>query len=111
MNSLSQLMYQGTHGMVTNNRLESLVTPANLQRLKGLPILFISGADNVVYTPETTDKSYTTMTTTFSQDGYQREVFPGYGHLDCWMGAEAVKDVYPTVLAHAEKIFKSVPGN
>ena len=106
MNSLTQLMYQGTHGEVTNNLLESLVTPPNLQRLNGLPILFISGTENAVYTPENTDKSYTTMTMTFGQQGYQREVFPGYGHLDCWMGAEAVKDVYPTVLAHAEAIFR-----
>ncbi|KIW32573.1 uncharacterized protein PV07_04103 [Cladophialophora immunda] len=105
MNALNQLMYQGTHGYVTNNILESLVTPANLQRLRGLPILFISGADNVVYTPENTDRSYTTMTTTFGQKGYEREVFPGYGHLDCWMGSDAVKDVYPTVLAHAERIY------
>jgi hypothetical protein len=78
MNSLVQLMHQGTHGEVTNNLFESLVTPANLQRLKDFPILFISGADNVVYTPENTDKSYTTMTTMFGQDGYQREVFPGF---------------------------------
>ncbi|EHY60577.1 hypothetical protein ABEF92_002714 [Exophiala dermatitidis] len=104
MNSLSQLMYQGTHGEVTNNILESLVTPENLQRLRGLPILFISGSDNVVYTPENTDKSYTTLTGIFGMSElYQREVFPGYGHLDCWMGAEAVKDVYPTVLDHAER--------
>ena len=94
-------MFMGTHGYVTNNSNESLVTEQNLERLRGLPISFISGSENVVYSPETTDKSFTKLTTTFQQRGYQCEVIQGYGHLDCWMGKDAVKDVYPKVLRHA----------
>ncbi len=103
MTSLQHLMYMGTHGHVTNNSNKTLVTPENLQNLQGVPILFIHGSENVVYSPETTDKSYTTLTTTFQQEGYDRIVFEGYGHLDCWMGENAATDIYPTVLAHARR--------
>ena len=91
----------GTHGFVTNNSKESLVTEHNLKRLANIPILFISGSENVVYTPEATNRSLETMNDTFGQGLYEREVFQGYGHLDCWMGKDAADDVYPTVLAHA----------
>ena len=103
MKSLQHLMYMGTHGCVTDNNNQSLVTDQNLERLRDLPILFISGSENVVYSPETTDKSYTKLTTTFQQQGYQCEAIEGYGHLDCWMGKDAVKDVYPRVLTHADQ--------
>lgn len=67
----------------------------------GLRILFISGSESVVYTSETTDKSFTTLTDSFGQEGYECETIEGYGHLDCWMGKDAHRDVYPTVLRHA----------
>jgi hypothetical protein len=100
MKSLEQLMYMGTHGFVTNNSHQSLVNEHNLKRLEKLPILFISGSENVVYTPESTNRSFETMNNAFGQGIYRREVFQGYGHLDCWMGADAALDVYPTVLQH-----------
>lgn len=103
MKSLQHLMFMGTHGYVTNNSNESLVNDQNVERLRGLPIQFIVGSENVVYSPENTDKSYTKLTTTFGQGGYQCDVFQGYGHLDCWMGKDAATDIYPTVLAHARR--------
>lgn len=90
----------GTHGFATDNNNVSLVTDANLDRLRGLKILFLSGSENVVYSPETTDQSFTTLTDHFQQAGYEREVLQGYGHLDCWMSEDAVNDVYPRVSEH-----------
>ena len=104
MQGLEHLMYMGTHGYVANNEKESLLTAHNLQRLSGLPIFFISGTDNVVYTPESTDKSYTTLTTTFGTANYSRKEYKEYGHLDCWMGADAARDIYPDVLRHAKSV-------
>ena len=103
MRSLEHLMYMGTHGFATDNNNTSLVTKPNLDRLRDLPILFLSGSENVVYSPETTDQSFTTLTNHFQQAGYEREILQGYGHLDCWMSEAAVNDVYPTVLAHILK--------
>ena len=103
MTSLEHLMFMGTHGFVTNNQNKSLVTDSALDRFKGLPILFISGSENVVYSPESTDKSFTTLTRKFGQAGYEREIIPGFGHLDCWMSPDAAQKVYPRVLEHAVK--------
>lgn len=107
MMSLEHLMYMGTHGYVTDNHNTSLVTKPNLDRLKGLSILFLSGTENVVYSPETTDTSFTTLTSHFQQAGYERKLLQGYGHLDCWMSESAVDDVYPAVFHHIEKCLKS----
>ena len=103
MKSLQHLMFMGTHGYVANNQNETLVTESNLEHLRGLPILFISGSENVVYTPETTEKSYENLRDAFGEKGYQREVFQGYGHLDCFMGTEAARDIYPRLLMHAQQ--------
>jgi len=34
---------------------------------------------------------------------YSRHVVPGYGHIDCMFGKNAVVDVYPIILEHLEK--------
>jgi cholesterol oxidase len=33
---------------------------------------------------------------------YRRHVVPGYGHIDCSFGKNAVKDVYPVMLEHLD---------
>lgn len=100
MVNLDHLMYMGTHGFVTDDHNTSLVTKSNLDRLEGVPILFLSGAENMVYSPESTDTSFTTLASHFQQRGYDRKVLQGYGHLDCWMSEAAVEDVYPAVRRH-----------
>lgn len=96
----------GRRGYVTTNPPTSinLVTPFNISRLKGIPILFFSGANNTVYAPENTDVSYTLLRDAHGVDGYEREVFEGKGHLDCWMGVTAHKDVYPRVREHVDRV-------
>ena len=34
---------------------------------------------------------------------YRRHVIPGYGHIDCIYGKDAVRDVYPLILAHLDE--------
>lgn len=84
----------------------SIVTPENIDRLKGVPILFISGADNMVFTPENTDKSYTALCNAHGRQWYEREVIAGKGHLDIWMGTDSYKDVYPRVKRHIERVMR-----
>lgn len=48
----------------------NLVTAENLERLQGIPILFVAGADNVFYVPENTDTSYTTLCNTHGRQLY-----------------------------------------
>ncbi|PVH68463.1 alpha/beta-hydrolase [Cadophora sp. DSE1049] len=104
------LMSTGRLGCVTTNAPTSinLVTPENIDRLKGIPILFFSGSENWVFTPENTDISYTTLCNAHGRQWYEREVFQGRGHLDCWMGSTAYQDVYPRVRRHVDKVMKGI---
>ncbi|KAL2018312.1 hypothetical protein VTK56DRAFT_975 [Thermocarpiscus australiensis] len=108
MRSLKRLMNSGRLNCVTTNEPVSanLVTPENIRRLRGIPILFLSGTGNMVYTAENTDISYTTLCYAHGREWYEREVFPGRGHLDAWMGSTAYKDVYPRVKRHVDKFMK-----
>ncbi|MHA6845799.1 alpha/beta fold hydrolase [Ralstonia syzygii] len=74
----------------------------HLNRLK-LPILFISGEQNECYLPESTRRTYQQLVDRFGPERYSRLVVPGYGHIDCMFGKNAVVDVYPAIVAHLDK--------
>lgn len=88
-------------GEVVNAKGENTYLP-HLQRLN-LPILFISGAQNICYLPESTEITYNLLRERFDPKQYSREVIPGYGHIDCIFGRNAAKDVFPFILTHLEK--------
>lgn len=106
MTLLHLLMQMGVRGAVTSNApsCDDLTTDENLQRLEGIPIMVFSGGDNHVLNPRCTDKTYTILRNLFGADNYERHVIPSYGHLDCWMGREAYKDVYPVVRRHVDEV-------
>ncbi|KAL6876266.1 hypothetical protein HDV57DRAFT_522849 [Trichoderma longibrachiatum] len=109
MQSLKWLTNCGRLGEVTtNNPNATLVTADNIYRLHGIPILFLSGSENMVFTAENTDTSYTALCNAHGRQWYERELFHDKGHLDAWMGAAAYKDVYPRVERHVDKAFKRV---
>lgn len=105
-NFLFHLMRMGAESPyhVRNNDPDfaDLVTEQNLQRLKGLRIQWISGGANAVFDPRSTAESYALLKERFPEGCYERCVVPAYGHLDCWMGKDSVRDVYPRVRAHVE---------
>ena len=74
----------------------------HFDRLK-LPICFISGADNQCYLPQSTQKTYERLCQLHGPELFSRHVVPGYGHIDCIFGKNAVVDVYPLILAHLDK--------
>lgn len=104
------LMQMGERGYVCANAplFENLVTPENIQHLKGIPIFLFSGADNKTLTPESTEKSLEQLREELGEQNgiVQRHVFDGYGHLDPWMGQYAYRDIWPKVLAQVEKAVK-----
>lgn len=109
MNCLEKLMHAGNTGNVYDNEGVSLMNESNLARLKGVPIMFIHGMNNAVFDPESTERSYDVLRDAFDDDleNYQRLTIPEYGHLDCWMGKNAYKDVYPFVLNHIGDVTKT----
>ena len=101
-NLLRHVVRMGTLGWCLNNDLEPLLIPSNLQRLQGVPILFISGTDNEVFDPESTLRDYELLRRQFGEQSYRRFLVEGYGHLDPIVGKDAASDVYWRVLAHLE---------
>lgn len=126
MRLLHLLMKMGSDGNVMTNAplFERLTTRENINRLRGLPFLLFVGRDNAVLSPESTEKTYEVLCDTFgSKSGggaglgsegedhleasgveYRRKVVPGYGHLDCWMGRNAWRDVYPMIREEIDRV-------
>ena len=88
------------HGTVTDHQGDDgyLAHPERL----AIPILFLSGEDNKYYLPESTERTYDYLRHANGDDLYTRKVIPNYGHTDCIFGANAVRDVFPSILAHLE---------
>jgi hypothetical protein len=112
MRLLNLLMRQGFEGHVMRNGplYDVLTTKENVARLKGIPFLLFVGGDNAVLSAESTSRTYEILCDTFGGQGggegvdYKRRVVPGYGHLDCWMGRNAWKDVYPFVREEVDRV-------
>ncbi|AEO62896.1 uncharacterized protein THITE_41229 [Thermothielavioides terrestris NRRL 8126] len=106
MTLLHLLMRMGAEGHALGNAplFERLTTPENVRRLRGLPVLLFVGRDNAVLSPEATERTYETLCDAFGDADYRRRVVPGYGHLDCWMGRNAWKDVYPFVREEVDRV-------
>ncbi|KAI9686139.1 MAG: hypothetical protein M1822_003794 [Bathelium mastoideum] len=107
MVSLAHLVKMGLRGRVIDRDGCELINKEGLQRLQGLPIQFIYGTENAVYTPECTLHDYEMLRMHFGEEGYSRIAFPGHGHLDCWMSeASAVKNgVYDQVRRKVDEGF------
>jgi hypothetical protein len=118
MTCLHLLMRMGKLGAVSKNakdNFETLPTPENVQRLKGIPIFLFVGRENAVLSPAATEKTYEVLTDAFGNDVggpdcdgvmYSRRIIPGYGHLDPWMGRNAWRDVYPLVREEVDRIVR-----
>jgi cholesterol oxidase len=73
----------------------------HLDRL-AIPISFIHGAQNECFLPDSTDITMKLLAQANGGNLYKRQVIPGYGHIDCIYGKNAVNDVYPFILEHLE---------
>lgn len=73
----------------------------HLERL-ALPITFIHGMENRCFLPESTAITYELLQEKNGKSFYERHLIPGYGHIDCVFGKNAVNDVYPYILNHLD---------
>jgi cholesterol oxidase len=73
----------------------------HLDRL-AIPIAFLHGAENQCFLPESTEITYNLLRQANDAKLYSRHVIPGYGHIDCIYGKNAVNDVFPLMLSHLE---------
>lgn len=73
----------------------------HVSRLK-LPILFLHGAENECFLPQSTQRTVELLTRENGTGLYERRVLPGYGHIDCIIGHRACSDVYPLIVEHLD---------
>ena len=71
------------------------------ERMK-VPIAFIHGADNACFLPSSTQKTFEWLSEA-NGSLYSRHVVPGYGHIDCIIGKDASRDVFPLIAQHLEQ--------
>lgn len=116
MNLMSLLKRMGSRGEVSTNapEYEELTGPENVERLRGIPFLFFAGQDSGVLSPRATEVTYERLIDAFGISAglpggsiqYRRRVVPGYGHLDCWMGRNAWRDVFPFVREEVDRVVR-----
>jgi cholesterol oxidase len=67
------------------------------------PITFVHGEHNRMFVPRSTELTYDALRAANGDSLYRRVVVPGYAHMDCWIGADAARDVFPMALAELER--------
>ena len=75
----------------------------DLHRL-ALPILFLHGEDAACCLPESTSRTVAALGQANGAQLYRQRVIPAYGDLDCVIGKNAVRDVFPYILEHLEAV-------
>ncbi|XP_072178953.1 lipase lipl-1-like [Diadema setosum] len=86
----------------SKNRLESAKYRKAMTNLD-LPILYYVGSLNQGWDIDATRQSYNRCREANPHQHYEWFEVPEYGHLDCVMGQNACKDVYPRILPFLEK--------
>ena len=105
---LSHIIRKGY--VVDKDGNNTYLTRANLA--KGgldLPITFIAGALNLEFLPETSARTYAWLQAHYpgKQSQYQRYVFEDYGHMDCFIGKNAARDIFPKLYAILENFISN----
>ena len=96
--AFSHLAALGRAGHLVNEKEEEVYLP-QLTRL-ALPILFVHGEKNGCVLPRSTQITVERLSERNGGSWYSRRVIPEYGHVDCIIGRNASRDVYPHILAH-----------
>ncbi|CAB4385335.1 unnamed protein product [Rhizophagus irregularis] len=78
-------------------------TKENVRNRLNFPICLIHGEENVVFDIMSTKKTYDTLRTINGEHNYVHHEIDKYGHLDCWWGTNASKDVFTKALSHLEE--------
>jgi cholesterol oxidase len=68
-----------------------------------LPILFVHGARNGCFLPQSTQLTLEALRQANPSVSYRRQEIPSYGHIDCIFGKDAARDVYPYIVSHLEE--------
>ncbi|MEP6992237.1 MAG: hypothetical protein ABJA80_14995 [bacterium] len=68
-----------------------------------LPIAFLHGENNRLFLPEGSLRTMEYLSEKNGAQYYTRHVVKGYAHMDCFIGKNAARDVYPVVTAELDR--------
>lgn len=88
-------------GHAVDKRGQDVYLP-HLDRLK-IPIAFVHGAENGLFLPAGSETTYAVLREQNGEELYTRHVIPNYAHMDCFIGENAARDVFPLVVAELDK--------
>ena len=75
----------------------------DLERL-AIPITFLHGGDNSCFLPDGTARTVEALSGANGPELYEHEVIPDYGDMDCIIGKDAARDVFPLIHRHLEAV-------
>jgi hypothetical protein len=75
-----------------------------------LPITFVSGSENRMFIPESTARTFNLLCEKNGPTYYKRKVYPGFGHLDSFVGDGARTEIWPDI-AEALGTMKTQSGS
>jgi len=91
-------------GILVNASGEKVyATEENIRKYLNIPICFIHGEDNMVFKHIGTQHDVEMLKKVNKDQKYKQVLIKSYGHLDCLIGKNASKDVYPFILQHLEE--------
>jgi cholesterol oxidase len=64
----------------------------------------VAGADNQLFFPEGSLRTQAWLSRLNDPSLYTRHVFEGYAHMDLFVGRNAARDVFPTLIAQLESV-------
>ena len=68
-----------------------------------MPIAFLHGEENNLFRPEGSAETMRVLAERNGASWYTRHVIPDYAHMDCFIGKDAHRDVYPIVAAELDR--------
>ncbi|CAH1272446.1 LIPK [Branchiostoma lanceolatum] len=72
-------------------------------KLLDIPICFIVGQKNMTFQPKATQTTFDRCCSANPNQEYAYVIIPDYGHIDCIIGCNAARDVYPHFLEALEE--------
>jgi len=71
--------------------------------LRSTPVSFIQGAENRLFLPSGSERTFQWLRDANPTGDYRYRLLPGYGHLDCFIGRNSRRDVFPVILEELER--------
>ena len=68
-----------------------------------MPIALLTGEHNRMFQPRSLELTHRWLEDANGPEGYVRHIVPSYAHLDCWIGRDAPRDVFPIALAELDR--------